>query len=212
MINDALMIDEIHHSVRSYFEDRAPVIKYLRTDMNLGDLVFKNFTRLGKDDLKRILSWRNDDRIRQWMVSEQLISWEDHKRFIEKLKSDQNSFYYLVSVHGKPTGVIYLNRLDVRNKCGYWGIYKNQDETDRNAIHMVETAFLTILFEFLGLNTIKLEVMENNHRAIRFYEQYGFVREGILRNSIIRNGVCQNMIVMGLLKDDFLRMREHGSV
>ena len=91
------------------------------------------------------------------------------------------------------------------NKCAYWGVYKNPFEMGGIPIYRAETVFLKILFQFLGFNTIKLEVMENNDRAIRFYKKLGFLEEGLLRDSIIRDGVVRNMIIMGLLREDLPR-------
>ena len=55
-----------------------------------------------------------------------------------------------------------------------------------------------------SLNRIELGVLENNLPAIRLYEKNGFVKEGIKRNSNYKNGKYISMIMMSLLKEEYL--------
>jgi RimJ/RimL family protein N-acetyltransferase len=50
-----------------------------------------------------------------------------------------------------------------------------------------------------GLSRIQLTVRQHNYRAIRLYEQFGFVKEGLHVNAEKRNGQFENLISMALL-------------
>ena len=53
-----------------------------------------------------------------------------------------------------------------------------------------------------GLSRVELEVFSSNTNAIRLYERYGFVREGLHRKGRIIDGQVEDLVMMGLLLDD----------
>ena len=50
-----------------------------------------------------------------------------------------------------------------------------------------------------GLTRIELTVREHNQRAIKLYEEFGFVIEGIHKNAVCINGNYENHVFMALL-------------
>ena len=58
-------------------------------------------------------------------------------------------------------------------------------------------------FEKLNLNTIYLGVNTENARAIKSYENAGFVREGVRRELIYRNGRYYDALMMSILRQEY---------
>lgn len=54
----------------------------------------------------------------------------------------------------------------------------------------------------IGLTRVELEVREENHAAIRLYEKFGFVREGLKRNASFQDGVYSHDLIMAVLFGD----------
>ena len=53
-----------------------------------------------------------------------------------------------------------------------------------------------------GIKKITLNVLEINNKAIKLYEKFGFMKEGILKNDkILSDGQYYNTVVMGRLKE-----------
>ena len=52
-----------------------------------------------------------------------------------------------------------------------------------------------------GLTRIELEVFSSNTGAIKLYERYGFVHEGVHRRGRIIDGRVEDVLMMGLLLD-----------
>ena len=77
--------------------------------------------------------------------------------------------------------------------------------------HRSGTPFGKAWLQHLNLNRIFLNVFENNPRAIRAYEKAGFVLEGRLRQAEFKDGKYIDILVMSILKDDYLILEtEHA--
>ncbi len=63
-------------------------------------------------------------------------------------------------------------------------------------------------FETLHLNRVSLTVFEYNQRAIRCYLRCGFLEEGRARLAVQRFGRRWDLIYMGLLYEDWLRLKK----
>lgn len=59
-------------------------------------------------------------------------------------------------------------------------------------------------FEMMNLNRIELEVLGENERAIRAYKRVGFQVEGCRRRAVYTHGRYIDLVVMGLLREEFL--------
>jgi RimJ/RimL family protein N-acetyltransferase len=59
-------------------------------------------------------------------------------------------------------------------------------------------------FRQLNLNRIHLNVLSSNLRAVSLYERIGFQREGTLRQAQYKDGQYLDVIVMGLLRSEYV--------
>ena len=59
-------------------------------------------------------------------------------------------------------------------------------------------------FQELNLRRISLDTFEYNPRAIRSYENVGFVHEGRARKFLLREGRRWDMLFMGILREEWL--------
>lgn len=62
------------------------------------------------------------------------------------------------------------------------------------------SAALDVADNWLGLTRLSLHVLADNERAIKLYQSFGFVPEGVLRAEIFRNGAYADTMVMGRLR------------
>jgi len=111
----------------------------------------------------------------------------------------------IIDLDGHFIGEIRLWRVSERNKSAMLTVYIG--DRSRWGQGMGTEALRLVLrkaFGSLGLNRIELNVFDFNHRAIRSYEKVGFVREGNRRKALRRNGKDHDILVMGILKDEFV--------
>lgn len=64
---------------------------------------------------------------------------------------------------------------------------------------------LSYAFKDLNLHRVYLHVYENNLPAIRTYEKTGFTKEGILREANFIDGEYINIILMSVLRQEWLK-------
>jgi UDP-4-amino-4,6-dideoxy-N-acetyl-beta-L-altrosamine N-acetyltransferase len=125
----------------------------------------KNFTELTHEEKLLVLNWRNNSNIRQYMHNQEIISLENHLKFIEKLKTDKTKEYFLVS----DLGVIDFQRID--GGFAEIGLYSNPEKFGIGKILMEKI----LQFPYKHLY---LEVFSDNIKAIKLYKKFDFKETG----------------------------------
>jgi UDP-4-amino-4,6-dideoxy-N-acetyl-beta-L-altrosamine N-acetyltransferase len=180
----------------------------LKSNFTIHKVHLINFVNLSDQQKEMIRQWRNNDKIKNWMYSNHVISKEEHLNFIERLKKDNSNYYWLgQEENSDDIGVVYLNELDRKKKNAYLGIYTNPDKLKVGKILI--QCLKALAFEIVKLRTLKLEVIDNNIRAIQFYENAGFQREGVLPDSVYRDNKWCNILIMGMVNqiDDRINIK-----
>ena len=171
----------------------------LTKDIYLSDSILINFQNLDNKEKEMVRTWRNNESIMKWMYQDHNITEVEHNNFIIKLKEDTKNLYWLLkNISGEYIGVISLNRIDFRNKNAYLGIYSNP-ESKLHAGKLIISSVKELISNVIPLHTLKIEVIDNNERAINFYKKSGFNEEGRLKEFIHKNGEWHDAIVMGII-------------
>ena len=63
---------------------------------------------------------------------------------------------------------------------------------------------LKYLFMDMAAHRVELEVLDFNLRAIQCYKKCGFIEEGKKRKTCFSNGDYRDIIIMGVLKEEFV--------
>jgi UDP-4-amino-4,6-dideoxy-N-acetyl-beta-L-altrosamine N-acetyltransferase len=171
----------------------------LHGSFNIGEYSVINFVDLSDDEKRMVLTWRNHNNVRKWMYSDDFISEEEHFNFIDKLVADNSRFYWVVKKKDEYFGTISLNKIDFNNKHTYLGIYSNPYNPIKNKGFSLIQCIKKLAFEIAEMHTLKLEVIEHNHKAIKFYKKSGFNEEGILKEFVFKDEKWHDVIVMGLI-------------
>lgn len=129
-----------------------------------------NFKKLSQDQTIKILEWRNDDRIRKYMHTQRLISFDEHFKYIKSINKTKDSLSFLVKQNEVYLGVIRL--LNINNDSCEIALYKNPKENAVGNILMDIIYF--VAKKILRVEKLQLSVLENNPKAIHLYKKYGF--------------------------------------
>ena len=130
------------------------------------------------------------------------MSLEDEEKFLENCMESNNQFFIVAEVAGTIIGnlgfkggdkpkVLHTGEVGVTVLKKYWG-----------------SGIGSVLFETLiewakssGIKKLNLRVRPDNERAVRLYERFGFVREGLITREYFIDGEFYNSIFMGLQID-----------
>lgn len=186
---------------------------YLKKNFKIDDVELINFVNLDKDEKNIVLRMRNHEAVRKWMYNNKIIQPQEHYRFIKSLKKDSKNFYFLVRRgQDKPVGVVCLTRVDFMNRNGYLGLYANPFSREKKIGTILGSILLKLAFDIAGLHTLKLEVIEDNNRAIHLYKKLGFIEEGRLREFVFRDGKWKDVIIMGITEEEYRRKHHENRV
>jgi len=133
-----------------------------------------NFINLTLEEKKMILSWRNHQKVKQWMYNTDDISIENHLKFIESLKDTREKLYFLVKQDKEYIGVIDFYNINYSTKVTEFGLYSNVNCKIAGIGRILEKASIDFIFDTLKLNTLKLEVFSDNIKVINLHKKFKF--------------------------------------
>ncbi|MDD5718015.1 MAG: UDP-4-amino-4,6-dideoxy-N-acetyl-beta-L-altrosamine N-acetyltransferase [Sulfuricurvum sp.] len=132
------------------------------------------FTKLSPIQKEIVLSWRNHENVRKWMIDSEPISLSRHLEFVDSLNDTDTKHYFLV----KDYGVIYFTHINYDEKSAHIGLYANPYSKVFGKGAFLMNKILSIAFHNLHLDILKLEVFSDNQRAIQLYEHFKFIQTG----------------------------------
>jgi RimJ/RimL family protein N-acetyltransferase len=117
--------------------------------------------------------------------------------------------YGIVEKSGRLVGEVKLWRVSERNRSAMLTIFIGEEARwsrgyGSDALRLI----LRQAFGPMGLHRVELHVFDFNTRAIRCYEKVGFVKEGARRGALVRGGQYHDILVMGILREEFLAREE----
>jgi UDP-4-amino-4,6-dideoxy-N-acetyl-beta-L-altrosamine N-acetyltransferase len=132
-----------------------------------------SFVNLNEDQHNEILKWRNDQTVRNFSNNHEIITINEHKAFVEKLKINKSREYYFVNLRTDELGggVIHFN--DITENEATIGLYKNFKSKIHN-IGEILMDLIMIIAKQKQLKKLKLDVLKNNGRALVLYGRYNF--------------------------------------
>lgn len=137
---------------------------------------YVSYPLLSAQERSLVLSWRNRVDIRAAMSDQHEIEAAEHESFCRSLRSDPDSFYFLVRFNHLPCGGVNLKRLSSqetfwpevipRHNCWEWGIFL---ATPAHGLSQAALGGLSILCEAFGIYTLCGKFRRDNQRSRRFH-------------------------------------------
>ena len=168
-----------------------------------------------REDIPRFVRWMNDPDVIQFLLmSSPLSAAMEEKWFENQLDRLPHQGQILAIevlqwqdwLHIGNTG---LHDVDPISRTAEFGIVIGEKTFwDKGYGTRATHLMLKHGFENLNLNRIFLTVFADNARAIKAYESAGFTREGILRQGIYKNGRYQDLILMSVLRLEWMNFEE----
>lgn len=126
------------------------------------------------DDAKRLFDWRNHADIRQFMLQQDELIWENHATWFAKQLHNPDFKMLIYCVNHLPQGYISFTRQP--ENAWEWGFYTAPDCPRGHGTKMGRLA-LAWAFAELGAREIRGRVLPHNVASLRLHEKLGFFRQ-----------------------------------
>ncbi len=167
-----------------------------------------------EEDIESVYKATKDEEIRYMTGTTNTFTIEDIKKHYERVNKDDSRYDFAICLKESNLiiGDLTISDIDERdNKAGFRIALHNLESLGKG--YGTEAVKLAIYFAFeeLKLNRLQLEVFSHNPRGVKAYEKAGFTIEGILRQAIYINNQYSDEIIMGILREEYDKMKESFS-
>ncbi|MGN1069039.1 MAG: GNAT family N-acetyltransferase [Candidatus Fimadaptatus sp.] len=163
-----------------------------------------------QNDLGEMRKWITDPDSTRYLSDTFVVpqTWEQTAGFLDSLLSGSKPGVHLV-IADIMTGD-YLGQCDLMNVTDYsrkaeLAIVLGPEHQGKGYGGEAIALLLELAFCHLNLNRVHLRVSSQNARALICYERAGFAREGVLRQDSFSGGEYRDTVIMGILRDEWLR-------
>jgi len=136
---------------------------------------------LQSSDLTYTLRWRNDPRSRFWFKTNAVIEQASHLAWFQRYQFEAKEFMFFVeTIDGaSPVGQGGIYNVDQSRGDAEVGRFLSDPELRGKGLFREGLGLIVqYAFDDLGLESVYLEVMSNNDRAVRLYRSLGFCDTG----------------------------------
>jgi len=164
-----------------------------------------SFRDLQYADREQLLQWRNHPEVRRWMYTDHEIQPDEHDQWFANALVSTTKRFWVITLEGKGVGLANLDQINHECRRSSWAFYLADPSTRGMRVGKAAAAFLQeVVFEKLQFNRLWCEALANNRPAISLYESVGLRREGILRSHVVKSDGSHDVVVMGMLRDEWL--------
>lgn len=165
---------------------------------------------LALNDTNNIVKWRNSPFIKNNLFSQSDLTPEQHINYFNNVVSKGKCHQYIIEAKiGMETldiGTTFIKNIDLDNRKGEFGIFIGEEKArGKGCAKLAIKEILRIAFNELNLNRCYLEVLANNQTAIELYKKVGFQIEGTLCQDYIRNDEKYDVILMAILRENYMK-------
>ncbi len=160
-----------------------------------------------KDLIPVYQRWINDPEVNLFLTLwGTVLSLEDEEKWYEGINSRTDRIFTVYHRESMvPIGNTGLHRVDFRHGSAELGIVLGEKEywgqgLGTEAVRLVVDFGLTAL----GLNSIRLRVLEHNLRAVRCYEKAGFRTAGRFRQAMKVGSRLYDEVLMDVVASEFV--------
>jgi UDP-4-amino-4,6-dideoxy-N-acetyl-beta-L-altrosamine N-acetyltransferase len=168
-----------------------------------------NLRLVNSSDEEIIFHWRNQERIRRNMYTDNLISQEEHHQWFCKTLKDSSKVYLICELKNTSIGLVYFTSIDQKNSKCDWGFYLGEEECVRGSGFVMEFMALNHVFDEIKIRKLCCEVFVFNTPVIKQHKRFGFEEEGVLKKHILKNDQYHDVVKLALFKEKWEECKDN---
>ncbi len=154
------------------------------------------------EDTKRIVRWRNQERVRHNFLYQKPFTKEGHEEWMRTKVATGEVVQFIIceKESGRGVGSVYFRDIDMRHKKAEYGIFIGEADCAGKGWG-TEVARLAVGYarDTLGLHKLMLRVFADNVGAVKSYQNAGFVQEAHLRDEFLQDGKYRDILLMAVI-------------
>ena len=164
---------------------------------------------LTRNDLDRVLAWRNHPLNREVMFNQEEITTDEHYRWFEEASSDPSRRLFIFEEKGVPLGFVQFSGVKPGAVVD-WGFY-TAPEAPRGTGRKLGRCAIDHAFGELKVHKVCGQVLADNQASVNFHRRMGFRHEGVLREHQAVGGRYEDLVCFGLLSHEWACTRSVSS-
>ncbi len=167
-----------------------------------------SFRPLQRQDKEKILEWRNLPHIRRYMLTDHVISSEEHAAWFDRVIGNPLYRHWIIRCDEEDAGLLNLYDIDAANRSCYWGFYVVGANVRGKSVGMFAEYFvLEYVFQELRLDQLCCETLDFNRGVLRMHQAFGFVQGGRPGRHVVRSDGTHSVICMRIGKSEWEKKR-----
>ena len=158
-----------------------------------------------RSDLKKILKWRNNSKIRNKMLNNKIIRFAEHKKWFENLKKNKQSEAFIFLYNKEDVGYGIINEIDRHNKTCTWGMYLDPKYINSGLGVLIEIYTIERIFSHHKIRKVWGDALSSDHDILNIHKMFGFSVEGVFKKQIIKNNIYQDVVRVSIFDKDWKR-------
>lgn len=155
--------------------------------------------------LQQILDWRTSEEITRFMYTDIEYNLENQKKWLEKIRADENGRYFLMEYRDELIGFISLTNINWTHKHATWNFYIG------NMKYAMLAGFLgsymyNYAFKELALEKLNGEVMDINEGVRKLHSKQGAREVGVLEHHIYKSGTWHDVYMFEMTKERWIEV------
>ncbi|WP_462351380.1 GNAT family N-acetyltransferase [Fusobacterium varium] len=169
---------------------------------------FENILKSTLKEQKEIREWRNDPKVRKFMYNSEIITEEQHLKWIDSLKKSENIDVFFIIYAEQKIGIVSVKKIST--KIYNWGIYLNNSlEKGKGIGREIGEKFLKFLFtNYEELEIIEYDVISENLISLNLALGLGMKKYKEEKNLTINNKKM-NVTHLKITKQDWRKYEKN---
>lgn len=157
-------------------------------------------------DLELLLKWRNSEQIHKQMLTDHIITWEEHCAWFRQIKEELLKRNFIFCFNNTPIGYVGYTEYDIENQTCSPGAYLGPNmEVPIDAGITLFYVSIEYAFSKLSMKKLNTEVFKHNKKAIKLDKFLGY--EFISEHIVMKNGTEKIAIRAELTREHWESVR-----